>query len=303
MPAPVSTRNAFPHDPTTDRPRDLLVAGHINVDRFLRVARYPEVDRTVPVVASRTELGGTAANIALTATRYGVACGLVARVGVGFTPALEAPLRGAAIDLRGIVHVPDRPTPTCFILEDARGAQRTLIEQGPMADRPVPPFRIPAGFNEYSWLHLTTGPPSVHLRLAEAGRARGLRVAADPAQEIHYRWKGATLRRLLAQSELFFGNRSEIARALDLLGGATPSDLLDLVPLVIRTEGARGVTAFSRRGTVRVAAHRPRRRRTIVGAGDAFRGGFYAGWFEGAPLPGCLEAGARAAARWIEGAR
>jgi len=83
----------------------------------------------------------------------------------------------------------------------------------------------------------------------------------------------------------------------------TPAALLEYVPLVVCTEGAKGVTAVSRRGTVHVAARRPKRRRTAVGAGDAFRGGFYAGWFEGAPLVGCLEAGTRAAARWIEGTR
>jgi sugar/nucleoside kinase (ribokinase family) len=40
-----------------------------------------------------------------------------------------------------------------------------------------------------------------------------------------------------------------------------------------------------------------------VGAGDSFRGGFYAGWFEGEELRRCLIAGTRAAARWMEGAR
>ncbi|MGA8665056.1 MAG: PfkB family carbohydrate kinase [Thermoplasmata archaeon] len=303
MRATTSPGKVPPRDAATDRPRDLLVAGHINVDRFLRVPEFPEPDRTEPILAARSELGGTAANIALTASRYGVACGLVARVGDGFTTALEAPLRRAAIDLRGVVHTPGRGTPTCFIVEDSRGSQRTLIDQGPMGDRPVLPFRVPASMDEYSWLHVTTGPPLVHLRLVDAARARGLRVAADPAQEIHYRWNAVLLRRLLARSEVFFGNRAEVDRALELLHLATPSALLELVPLVIRTEGAKGVTAFSRRGTVRVAARRPKRRRTIVGAGDAFRGGFYAGWFEGAPLVGCLEAGTRAAARWIEGAR
>ncbi|HLM91357.1 MAG TPA: PfkB family carbohydrate kinase [Thermoplasmata archaeon] len=303
MRATAISRDPLSRAAAGDRPRDLLVAGHINVDRFLRVTEFPPADRTVPILASRSELGGTAANIALTATRYGVACGLVARVGDGFTPAMEAPLRRARIDLRGVVHTPGRATPTCFIVEDSRGAQRTLIDQGPMADRPVLPFRVPTGMEEYSWLHVTTGPPSVHLRLVDAARARGLRVAADPAQEIHYRWNATLLRRLLAASELFFGNRSEVDRVLELMGLSSPTALLEYVPLVIRTEGAKGATAFSRRGTVRVAARRPKRRRTIVGAGDAFRGGFYAGWFEGAPLVGCLEAGSRAAARWIEGAR
>jgi sugar/nucleoside kinase (ribokinase family) len=290
-------------DPTVDRPRELLVLGHINVDRFLRVPVFPEDDRTVPVEADRAELGGTAANLALAASRYGVACGIAARVGEGFTPELESPLRRAGVDLRGVERVPGRPTPTCFILEDSRGRQRTLIEQGAMADRPPWTPRLGFDLSEYSWVHFTTGPPATYLRLQKAARAQGLRVAVDPAQEIHFRWSGSDLRQMLRGAEIFFANRSEMGRALDLLGLTQLSELLALVPLVVRTEGPRGATAFSRTGTFHVRAPRPRRRRTIVGAGDAFRGGFYAGWFEGAPLPGCLEAGVRAATRWIEGVR
>jgi sugar/nucleoside kinase (ribokinase family) len=290
-------------DLTRDRPRDLLVAGHINVDRFLRVARFPDPDRTVPVIDQRAELGGTATNLALAATRYGVACGLCARLGADFPADLERRLRGSGVDLRGVERDPRATTPTCYIVEDSAGGQRTLIDQGAMSDRDAARFRPPSFLPEYSWLHLTTGPPARHLRLSEQARRFGVRVAADPAQEIHYRWTARDLRRLLAGSEVLFGNRAEVARAVELLGLRRPTGLLEVVPLVVRTEGAGGVTAFHRDGRVHVASRRPRRRRTVVGAGDAFRGGFYAGWFGGQPLRGCLEAGVRAAARWIEGAR
>jgi sugar/nucleoside kinase (ribokinase family) len=298
-----SSRSSLMTDPAADRPRDLLVAGHLNVDRFLSVASFPDEDRTVPVTADRSELGGTATNLALSASGYGVACGLVARIGDGFPTEFVSRLRRAGIDLRGVERVRGVATPTCFILEDARGRQRTLIDQGSMADRSARTWAGPPGLEEYSWLHLTTGPPAVHLRLLALARGRGLHVAADPAQEIHYRWSPAQLRSLLAGAEVFFGNRSEVARAVELLGLRRPQELLGLVPLVVRTEGPNGAVAFARDGTTRTPARPPKRRRTIVGAGDAFRGGFYAGWFEGLALDRCLEAGARSATRWIEGAR
>jgi sugar/nucleoside kinase (ribokinase family) len=152
-------------------------------------------------------------------------------------------------------------------------------------------------------VHLTTADPEFQLRLQAAARARGLRVAADPAQEIHYRWDQRSFRRLLSGSEILFGNRSEIARALEFVGARRPVGLLEFVPLVIRTEGHAGATAFSRAGTVHVDAARHSRVRTLVGAGDAFRGGFYAAWFAGQPLAACLRAGTRSSARWIEGKR
>ncbi len=279
--------------------RDLVIAGHVNVDRFLSVARFPEHDRTVPVVGGRVELGGTATNQALVAARLGVRTGLIARIGAGFPEEFRRRLRRASIDLRGVTRVPHRATPTCYIVEDRRGGQRTLIDQGAMAEDPR--ARLPgAWLGEYAWLHLTTGDPGFQLRLAARAHAAGLRIAADPAQEVFYRWSARELRRLLGWSEILFGNRAELDHAARLLGRRATDELLELVPLVVRTEGDAGAVAYSRQAIERAPAARPRRARSLVGAGDAFRGGFYASWLAGAPLRGCLVGGNRAAARWIE---
>lgn len=277
-----------------DRPRELVVSGHVNVDRFLRVRGFPSDDRTVPVVAHRVELGGTAGTIALTATRFGVATGLIARLGDGFPEEFLARLRAARLDLRGLERIRGEPTPTAYILEDGRGHQRTLMDQGAMREGGAP-ARARPWLSEYSWLHLTTGPPDFQLALQAEGRRRGLRIAADPAQEVHYRWGTRDLGTLLDGAEILFGNRSEIAAVVRRLGGREASSLLDRVPLIVRTEGPDGVTAFSRTGTVHVPATRAGRVESLVGAGDRFRGGFYAAWFRGEPIEGCLGAGVRAA--------
>jgi sugar/nucleoside kinase (ribokinase family) len=290
-------------DPLRNRPRDLLVAGHVNVDEFLRVDTFPGPDRTVPVTARRSELGGTATTIARTASRYGVVAGLLARLGDGFPPAFRRTLNESHLDLRGVETLSGRSTPTCYIFEDRRGGQRTLIDQGAMSDGPPLRYRVGRWIREYSWLHVTTGPPAATLALQRTAHAAGIRVAADPAQETHYRWTARDLRSLLRGSEMFWGNRAEVDRTLSLLGADSPGSLLEHVPVIIRTEGARGSTAFSRSGTVHVPATAPRRIRTVVGAGDAFRGGFYAGWFAGVPMRACLVAGQKAARRWMEGAR
>jgi len=298
---------AHPTPPTmtgavADPPRDLLVSGHVNIDRFLSVRSFPEADRTVPVLRHRAELGGTATNIVRVATRLGVATGLLARVGDGFPEEYLAKVRAAGVDTRGVERVRGTPTPTCFIIEDHDGVQRTLIDQGAMAH--ARRAKLPTGWlGEYAWVHLTTADPEFQLRLLAAARKRGLRVAADPAQEIHYRWDRRSFRELLAGSEVLFGNRSEIARALEFVGARRPEGLLEFVPLVVRTEGRNGASAFSRAGSFHVPAAHHARVRTLVGAGDAFRGGFYAAWFAGQPLVRCLAAGTRSSARWIEGRR
>ncbi len=285
---------SVPHE----RPRDLLVAGHVNVDRFLDLREFPAPDRTVPIRSIREKLGGTATNLALVASSYGVASGLVARIGDGFPASFRAELTASGIDLRGLEVVRGVSTPTCFILEDEARHQRTLIDQGPMQD--ARDARLPgAWLREYAWLHLTTGDPEFQLRLLDRAHRAGLRVSADPAQEIHYRWDRRRFRELLAGSEILFGNRSEIDHAVALVEGVDPRALLERVPMVIRTEGDRGATAFTRVGTTHVPAVRVRTKASAVGAGEAFRGGFFAGWFEGEPLRASLVGGTRAAARWI----
>ena len=279
--------------------RQLLVAGHVNVDHFLSVARIPGPDRTAPVVAERRELGGTATNVARSARRHGVSVGLLASVGDGFPPTFREVLDREGIDLRGLTTVAGSPTPCCTILEDRGGRTRTLIQQGPMGDSARHP--LPGRWwRAYRWLHLGTGSPAHYLRLAEEARRDRRPVALDPAQEIFYRWDRVAFRRILPLAEILFGNRAEVDHAAAWVGSRGVPSLLEHVPLVVRTEGPRGSTAFFRGGTVHVPSRAPRRVRTFVGAGDAFRGGFYGGWFAGAPVAECLRAGNRSALDRIE---
>ena len=279
--------------------RDLLVVGHTNLDRFLTVPEFPAPDRTVPILDRRTALGGTAANIARSAAAWGVPTGLVSRVGEDFPTGFLRQLHSEGIDLRGLEIVPHVLSPTCFIVVTRSAGQRTLIDQGPMGDASRAPISKSL-IMEYSWVHLTTGDPVYQLRFASIARRLGLRVAADPSQEIHFRWPAKLLRNLLRESEILFGNVAEVEKAASLLGVSSTSALTELVPLVVMTDGRRGARAFHRRGTMRVPARRVSSGSTRVGAGDAFRGGFYAAWFAGQPLNHCLIAGTRSAASWIQ---
>jgi sugar/nucleoside kinase (ribokinase family) len=281
---------------------DLLVVGHTVVDRFWHVAALPQRDRTVPVERVRVALGGTAANIARACASRGLRTGLVSRIGPDFPREFRKELLHARIDLRGLETVRNDRSPTCLIVEDGRGGQVTLIDQGPMGDESS--ARLPTELlAEYPWVHLTTGDPEYQLRfLAEARRA-GARVAADPAQEIHYRWNSRSLHSLLAGSELFLGNEAEAAAAVRLTRAGTVERLTRWVPLVVVTRGRRGARAYSRSGKVDAPGRRPRTLRQVTGAGDSFRGGFYAAWLRGAPLAEALEDGVRAGTSWIETAQ
>ena len=259
----------------------------------------PLADRTEPVTGQRIALGGTAANIARCAARGNVRVGLLSRVGTDFPKPLEQTLRREGIDLRGFQHVAKKASPTCWIIQPRSDSQRTLIDQGAMED--VANVPVPVSVVRSSdWIHLATGDPEYQLRVARLARSAGKRVAADPGQEVHYRWDGPSLRRLLEASEILFGNRSEILHVVRSVREGSPRDLLARVPLIVRTEGSSGVTAWTRSGVIHHKSARSRRSESLVGAGDAFRGGFYSAWFAGKPLAACLARGQSFARGWID---
>lgn len=278
---------------------DLVVVGHTNLDHFFHVGRLPATDRTVPLKDREVRLGGTAANIARVAAKLGVRTALASQVGPDFPTQFHHLLIHEGVDLTGFETVVGARSPACFIVESAQGEQVTLIDQGPMEkDRgsPVPTHLL----SRAGWVHLATGNPHYQLRVLDAARRLGMRAVADPAQEIYYRWDAPSLRRLLSGSELFFANRHELARALELLKLRSVPELLEIIPTVIETRSSKGVVAWTRAGSSHVPAVRPRKVRQVTGAGDGFRGGFYAGWFRGEPLRECLRYGTWAAARWLE---
>jgi sugar/nucleoside kinase (ribokinase family) len=277
---------------------DLLTVGHANIDRIISVSRLPEPDRTVPIADQRTELGGTAVTIARVAAQEWLRVALAARVGPDFPARFRDRLSGEGIDLTGFEVISKTRSPSCFIFEDGNGSQMTFIDQGSMVEGrggTIPTELVRSS----AWVHLTTGPVDLQLRTAEKARDARRPVSADPAQEIHYRWSSQDLVSLFSSSEILFGNESEVRQAARLLSLPSIARLTDRVPLVIMTRGPLGCIAYHREGVERVPALRPSRRRRVTGAGDAFRGGFYAGWLEGQPLRECLRHASWAAARWI----
>lgn len=282
------------------RALDLLVVGHINIDHFLEVHSFPSADRTVPVLERRSELGGTAATIARVAAREGLRVGLVSRLGDDFPPDFLVQLRKEGLNLEGVELVAGRTSSACVIVEDRRGSQMTFIDQGPMAKagRAAIPTDV---VRRSSWVHLTTGDPTFQLRMAQQARTFGCRVVADPAQEIHYRWKASEFARLLERSEILFVNASEAERAAKLMRVTSTKGLVRYVPLVVMTRGARGAVAYFRGGMETVPAAPGRRPHRVTGAGDAFRGGFYGAWIRGANVRKALAHGSRSAAHWIRG--
>ncbi|MDE1819653.1 MAG: carbohydrate kinase family protein [Euryarchaeota archaeon] len=278
---------------------DLLSVGHLNVDAEIRVPRLPDRDWTVPALARRMSLGGTAANIARWSAHLGVRTALSSFVGEDLPSAFLSTLRRDGVRVDDVVVRHREFTPTCWIFEDGKGGQLTIIDQGAMdstRNEALPRRTIARS----RLVHITTGDPVFQLRVARAAREAGKIVVCDPAQEIHYRWSPRGMAELLSLSEMFFGNEREFLQARSLVKARTPRDFLARVPVAVVTRGPKGVRAYTRRGTLEAPPARLRRFHRVTGAGDAFRGGFYRAWFEGEPLERCLSWGSAAAGALVE---
>lgn len=278
---------------------DLLVVGHINIDHELHVPHLPKDDQTVPVGRRRASLGGTASNIARWSSLLGLNVALAAFVGPDLPSSFEQRLRLDGVDIGAVTARRGEFTPACWIIEDGRGGQITVIDQGAMGStgrESLPNKQLRSA----SWVHLATGDPVYQIRVAEEARRRGAKVACDPAQEIHYRWNRKDLQRLLQSCEIVFGNEEELGQMARLLGLAGAERLIEKVPLAIMTRASRGARAFARTEVAEVPAVPIKGIHRVTGAGDAFRGGFYRAWFTGEPLVDCLRWGTAAAAVAVE---
>jgi len=254
------------------------VFGHINVDHIFQVESLPVPETFTGVRTASTSLGGTGMNIASSAAQLGVPVRLVARVGDDFPEDMWHQVEEHSIDT-SFVERARGPTPRVWVFTDPDGRQSGVVLQGVMGDART---WDPRSLEGCEWVHLCTYHPSVLREASEAAARAGMRVAFDPAQEIHYRYDRETLQAIVRSSDLIFGNRSEIERMCSVL--STDLSTLSEGPAVVVTMGSQGCRLYLRGQAVHYPASEVEKVVDPTGAGDAFRGGFYAALFRGIPL-------------------
>jgi nucleoside kinase len=262
------------------------VFGHVALDVIVSVPRLPDRDTSIQVLERQRYFGGTAGNLARTAARLGVKVSLASFVGTDFPPEYHAALAKEGVDRRDLREVQGEHTPTAWIFSDPRGRQVAIFDQGAMRDlahRVV----LRHSIRDVELVHIGTGRPEYYAKVARLARDLDRPIAFDPSQEIHYVYTSKSFQFLLSKATYVFGNEPEIARALRFVRATETRGLLRHVEVVIVTRGDRGSTILTRGERVRVPRVRPRRVVDVTGAGDAYRGGFYAGLARGYDLRRC----------------
>lgn len=275
----------------------LCVYGHTNLDYIMSLGEFPPKNTSVNILEKKRYFGGTAANVATIAASLGVPTALASFIGPDFPPEFRSLMEAKGVDLGDLKVVEGYETSTVWIVSDSRHDQIAYVYQGPMGtmdDQDVVTDKAELAQH----VHIMTGRPDYYLRVMR--KMKGRKISFDPAQEIHHVWDAERFRTACSLCDVFFANENEMRTAMKYLGLGRPEEMLDIVPMVIRTQGAKGSIICTKEGDVEIPAVKARGVVDTTGCGDAFRAGFYAGLYRKMKPRECGIIGSAAASFVIE---
>ncbi|MEU0969570.1 carbohydrate kinase family protein [Streptomyces sp. NPDC005917] len=220
--------------------------------------------------------GGVAANIAFGLAQLGLTPRLIGAAGVDFAE-YGAWLRAAGVDTDSVRISETLHTARFVCTTDEAQNQIATFYAGAMADAAKIDLAAAAAHcGGFDLVLVGADAPEAMLRHTETARRTGIRLAADPSQQLA-RLNNTQARHLVDHAHLLFTNEYESA-LLQERTGWSERDILQRVGTWITTRGADGVT-LARCGQPRldVPSVATAKIADPTGGGDAFRSGFLAG--------------------------
>lgn len=231
-------------------------------------------------------LGGGGPQTAFGMKLWANQVGLVAGVGPDLPAGAQRWLEQAGIDTQGLRRSPELPTPRAWQILESDG-RRTQVWRvpGPVIGQQLGRSvdKLPEGYRRARGFHLGVHPEEPDLAFISALRERGAVVSVEPFRASRRSLSKAELRALVSAGQIFSPNLQE---ARSLVG---PGEPLELIHRLARA-GAQIVAL--RQGSSGAIVHRaatgetwpiPALEIAVVdptGAGNAFCGGFLAGWVQ-----------------------
>lgn len=242
--------------------------------------------------------GGIAPNIAYTLALLGVRARLWAAVGEDFIEYREW-LEKIGVNTSGARVIPGVYTASFFVNTDLSNAQIASFYPGAMAHA-----------SELSLYELKDSPPDLVVISPNDPEAMKLYVLEcqklrfpylyDPSQQI-VRLTADDLRTGIQGALALFANEYEAA-LIENMTGWTPWGIIEENPeiLIVITRGEKGTVIYNRAECIEIPIVPARQILDPTGVGDAFRGGFLAGYGRGLDLQTCGQMGALAATFCLE---
>ena len=259
---------------------DLVVMGHVSIDHI----RFPGKEEILLP-------GGAAAAVATSAALAGAKVGLVTKVGKDF-PREWLEKLSSVLDVRGIQILPGKPI-NIYMIYHEDGSVDAPVEMG-VAQR-MGETPIPEEYLSTEIFHIAPIPPEEQLKVLK--RLEGKRISLDfnPTYMEDYMTKRDLLREIVGRVEVTFPNERE---ARTITGESDVRKAAETLHrwgagLVVITRGERGVLLYNGEEFLEFPALPINEKEVIdpTGAGDAFAGGFLAGYSKGKSLETCVELG------------
>jgi adenosine kinase len=228
----------------------------------------------------RRERGGVAANIAYTMKLLGGEAVILATVGHDFGD-YRRWLEQQGLSTAQIIEIADELTATFFVSTDSDQNQIANFYTGAMAharyyslaDRSLTGAKL---------VLISPNDPLAMLNYAKECKNFGIPFAYDPSQQLA-RLSGEDLAESIPGADYLLCNEYEIAMVQSKTGWSF-AKICDQVRVVVVTLGKEGCALYTEGQMVRVPAAKLSALVEPTGAGDAFRGGFFAAQLAGLPL-------------------
>jgi adenosine kinase len=284
---------------------DILLSGSVAYDYLMTFPglfqeqilpeRLASISLSFLVDSMSRQRGGTAPNIAFTLAMLGERPRLIATVGEDFDE-YRAWLEKHGVDTAWAKLVPGKYTASFFATTDRSNAQIASFYPGAMADAAT--LSIKSVEKRPDLVVISpTDPSAMKLHAAEC-RELGIPYLYDPSQQV-LRLEGEEIARDMQGAHFLFVNDYEFG----LISKKTGLDLdgmLKHVDMIVVTRGEHGASIYADGKETNVPVVPADRIIDPTGVGDAFRGGFLAGYAHGWDWQVCGQMGAVAATYCIE---
>lgn len=235
----------------------------------------------------RRERGGVAANVAYTMKLLGGDPVILATVGNDFTD-YRTWLEEQGLRTDQIIEIPDELTATFFVSTD--------LDQNQIANFYTGAMGYASGYSLASrqlggadLVLISPNDPEAMLNYAAECKRLAIPFAFDPSQQLA-RLDGDGLRESIPGAAYLMCNEYELAMILNKTGW-TQAELIDAVDALVLTLGSKGSVIYTEGVEIRIATAPPLRIDDPTGAGDAYRGGFFAARSAGLPWEVCGRVG------------
>jgi len=284
---------------------DILISGSVAYDYLMTFPglfheqilpeRLKSISLSFLVDSMTRQRGGVAPNIAYTMALLGGTPRLFATVGEDFEE-YRAWLEKHGVDTKWAKVIPGKFTASFFATTDKVNAQIASFYPGAMADAAV--LSIKKVESRPDLVIISPTDPSAMKKHAAECRELGISYLYDPSQQI-LRLDGEEISMDMVGAHFLFVNDYEYG-LISKKTGQNLKDMLKSVKIIVVTKGSEGATIYTEGEEIIIPVVPEDRIVDPTGVGDAFRGGFLAGYSRGWDLKLCGQIGSLSAVYCLE---